>query len=668
LKGIHLQRNRWIPLAGIAFSLIVGTCVSVCLLAVLFWQVASSLPASAPSETITIQQPTPDPTLLRRQPTDHERQTAEAIARAVIPERDLPDLAHRLQGLSPDVQLQTSSQTPHAYEVGDTETFWLHNHGAKAFFTATATLQYETPHAYWWVEDGYHIPQTDLAQAAGTFENQTYPTNRRLFGSEWFPGIDSDPHIYIYLGNVPGVGGYFSGPDEFPTEIRPFSNQHEMFYINLENARPGNDYFDGILAHEYQHMIHWAIDRNEDTWVSEGLSELAAGINRYDVGGSDQLFLAAPDSQLTTWPELEHSGPHYGGSYLFLTYFYEQYGEAAVRQLVAEPLNSSAGFDAVLAGLDPIRRFDDLFADWLIANYLDDPSLSEGRYGYVTLDSDQPRYAARHAAYPVDEIATVSQYAADYILLENRYRPLSIRFSGSQTVSLVGNNAHSGEYQWWSIRGDEGDTTLTRAFDLSELQQATLGAWMWYDLEADYDYAYVEVSNDGGQTWNILSNDHTTIANPSGNSYGPAFTGKSGSGDQATWTHETFDLTPYAGQLVLVRFEIVTDDAVNRPGLCLDDISIPELGYHADVETGDDGWQAAGWARVTDSVPQRYLVYLITLDDQVGIERLTLDEQMHGTITLPTPGPDAGDAVLVISALAPATTEPAWYSYQVTSD
>jgi len=290
-----LQRNRWIPLAGIAFSLIVGTCVSVCLLAILFWQVASSLPASAPSETITIQQPTPDPTLLRRQPTDHERQTAEAIARAVIPDRDLPDLAHRLQGLSPDVQLQTSSQTPPAYEVGDTETFWLHNHGAKAFFTATATLQYETPHAYWWVEDGYHIPQTDLAQAAGTFENQTYPTNRRLFGSEWFPGIDSDPHIYIYLGNVPGVGGYFSGPDEFPTEIRPFSNQHEMFYINLENARPGNDYFDGILAHEYQHMIHWAIDRNEDTWVSEGLSELAAGINRYDVGGSDQLFLAAPD-------------------------------------------------------------------------------------------------------------------------------------------------------------------------------------------------------------------------------------------------------------------------------------------------------------------------------------------------------------------------------------
>ena len=51
---------------------------------------------------------------------------------------------------------------------------------------------------------------------------------------------------------------------------------------------------------------------------------------------------------------------------------------------------------------------------------------------------------------------------------------------------------------------------------------------MWYDLETDYDYAYVEVSADGGKTWDILANEHTTITNPSGNSYGPGFTGASG--------------------------------------------------------------------------------------------------------------------------------------------
>ena len=253
-----MQRNRWLPLAGIALSLIFVTCATVCLLAILLWQAASSLETYFPSPITSNPQPPPIPTLVHRQPTDPERQTAQAVSRTLIPERDLMDLAQRLQELLPDTELPTSSRTLTAYELGDTETFWLHNVDAKTFFTTTATLQYETTHAYWWVEDGYRIRQKDLEQSAHAFENQTYPINRRLFGSEWFPGIDGDPHVYIFLGNIPGVGGYFSGPDEFPAEIRPFSNEHEMFYINLENARPGNDYFDGILAHEFQHMIHWA--------------------------------------------------------------------------------------------------------------------------------------------------------------------------------------------------------------------------------------------------------------------------------------------------------------------------------------------------------------------------------------------------------------------------
>ncbi|NIV33713.1 MAG: hypothetical protein GWN58_30985 [Anaerolineae bacterium] len=440
-----------------------------------------------------------------------------------------------------------------------------------------------------------------------------------------------------------------------------------MFYINLENARPGNDYFDGILAHEFQHMIHWALDRNEDTWVNEGLSELASEINGYDVGGTDELFLAQPDVQLTTWPELEYSGPHYGASYLFLTYFHDLYGEDAVRRLVADPANGTAGFEAVLSGLDPSRRFDDLFADWIVANYLDDSNLDGGRFGYANLEPEPASYTGHHATYPVDETATVSQYGADYILLEYS-RPLTIQFTGSRLVSLIGNKPHSGQYQWWSLRGDEGDSTLTRAFDLQDLEQATLEAWMWYDLEADYDYAYVEASKDGGQTWDILSNDNTTEANPSGNSYGPALTGKSGGGDRSVWTHETFDLTPYAGQPVLVRFEVVTDEAVNHPGMSLDDISIPELGYHTDVEMGADGWETEGWTRVTADVPQRFLVQLITLGDQTRVERLELDNQMQGTYRLDGPVQGTDRAVLIVSALAPATTEPAIYHYQISSE
>jgi len=188
---------------------------------------------------------------------------------------------------------------------------------------------------------------------------------------------------------------------------------------------------------------------------------------------------------------------------------------------------------------------------------------------------------------------------------------------------------------------------------------------MWYDLETDYDYAYVGVSADSGKTWDLLSSAGTTVTNPSDNSYGPGFTGQSGNGEHARWVRETFDLTPYTGGPVLVRFEVVTDETVNRPGLCVDDISIPELGYHTDVESGPDGWQAEGWLRVTSHIPQEFLVQLITIGKETRVQPMSLDEQMRGRMSIPGLGQDVDRAVLVVSALAPSTTEWSAYTYQI---
>jgi immune inhibitor A len=659
-----LKRKRWSILLGIALALVtLCSCLAVVGMAglVLWTQTTPSTSVivdwRAPEEAL------PVPDLIRRQPTPAERETGLRAASTTLPPRDLESLARSLQGLA---EPPSTAPVPPVYELGDTEVFWLHNVNINAFFTATATLRYETPHAYWWIEEGYDVPAQDLQRSAEQFEAGTYPTNRRLFGSEWSPGIDGDPHIHIFLGDVPGVGGYFSSPDEYPVEISPHSNEHEMFYISLDNAMPGDDYFDGILAHEFQHMIHWAMDRDEETWVNEGLSELAAQVNGYDVGGSDRLFSLAPDTQLTTWPELEDSAPHYGASYLFLAYFFERYGEDAVRRLVAEPANDRAGFDAVLAKVDPDRQsFDDLFADWVVANLLDEANVGSGHYGYADLAPQLPALTAHYMDYPVRDQEAVHQYAADYILLEGE-GDVTIEFTGSLLVPLVGNEVHSGEFQWWSNRGDEGDATLTRAFDLTGLKGATLQAWMWYDLETDYDYAYVEVSTDDGETWHLLANSDTTTTNPSGNSYGPGLTGISGGGEEPRWMQETFDLSAYAGQPVLVRFQVITDDTINHPGLCLDDISIPELAYSDDVEGGEGGWQAVGWLRATDQVPQEFLVQLIGPGREVRVERMPLDEGMRGTLTLTGLGRDLDRAVLVVSAMAPATTERAAYSVRVT--
>jgi hypothetical protein len=308
--------------------------------------------------------------------------------------------------------------------------------------------------------------------------------------------------------------------------------------------------------------------------------------------------------------------------------------------------------------------FHDLYEDWVIANYLDDSELAAGRYGYDNLQLEQPRHADLHMDYPVYQQATVRQYGTDYILLEGE-GDLSIEITGSLVVTLLGNETHSGEYQWWSNRADDGDATLTRAFDLSELEQSTLQAWMWYDLETDYDYAYVEVSTDGGQTWTLLANEHTTTSNPSGNSYGPALTGRSGQGDEPVWVQQSFDLSPYTGQVVLIRFEVITDEALNYPGLAVDDITIPELGYSYDAETDDGGWQAEGWLRVTDHIPQDFSVQLVTFGEQTRVRQIPLDSQMRATANVFRLGRHIDRAVLVVSAMAPATTEWATYSYRI---
>ncbi len=48
----------------------------------------------------------------------------------------------------------------------------------------------------------------------------------------------------------------------------------------------------------------------------------------------------------------------------------------------------------------------------------------------------------------------------------------------------------------------------------------------------------------------------------------------SGGGKTPEWVEEQVDLTPFAGKEVQVRFEYVTDDAVNGPGMLLDNFAV----------------------------------------------------------------------------------------------
>lgn len=624
-------------------------------------------PTAAPPASST-STPTPTPV-----PPDVGTETARRLAQAGIPPRDLVEIAGRLRlgGTQPP---RTVPPDPAPYVVGRQDRFWILDTALDAYRQITATLHMVSPHLYLYVAEGAAVDTQDLQSAADAFEKEIYPAIQAIFGSEWSPGVDGDPHIFILHAEFEGAPGYFSSLNEVPVQVNATSNQHEMFCMNLNVYPVGSPAYLSTLAHEYQHLVHWSRDPRSDAWLDEGMAQMAEQIVGYDPIFAAGHFLHHPDLQLTTWAQPGKTLPHYAASYLYVRYLAARTAGPAVLGSLLDPavddlaaierLLQGEGYRPVLAGARPGEAF---FADWTVANLLNDAGVGDGRYAYDTGLDLPSLWPETISTLPWEGTATVSPYGADYLeFTALASGTLRLSFDGSETLPLLATSAHSGAHFWWSNRADRADTYLTRRFDLRGQSRATLRYWLWYDLETDYDYAYLEVSTDGGRSWQTLPTSHTTAANPTGNNYGHGYTGTSG-GATPRWMQEAVDLTPFAGAEILVRFETITDDAYNAPGLALDDVEVPEIGFFDDMES-EAGWEAAGFVWVDNIVPVTFLVQLVTTDaaGEVAVQPLALDAAQRGEIVLAGYGSRIIRAVLVVAATAPATDQAAAYRLHAT--
>jgi immune inhibitor A len=613
---------------------------------------------------------TPTPAVLDRTPVEEvPLDTLSVLQNTIIPINDPPDLAQRLKGIEniPD----TFPSGP--FQLGDSKEFWVTNVDTNTNFQIMATVRYVTPSSYFWIEDGVRYNEDDLKNLAEEFDRKMYPTNGTFFGSEPNPGIDEDPRIHIlYAGGLGrSLAGYFSSADAVHPLAHPYSNAHEMFLLNADAIRLNEQFTYGVLAHEFQHMIHWYQDRNETSWLNEGFSELAVLLNGYNMGGFDFAFISNPDLQLNDWPnDSSATTPHYGSSFLFAAYFLDRFGDEATQSLVRHSENGLDSVDVVLReinALDPLTGqpvlADDLFADWVITNYLGDSLVSDGRYAYKLYDS-APQASATETVRDCPATLdgrTVKQYGTDYIRITCQGN-FTLRFEGATQTRLLpaAADAYSGLYAFWSNKGDESNMTLTREFDFRQVSgPIDISYQTWYDIEDDYDYIYLVASTDDGETWQILITPSGTAENPSGNSYGWAYNGKSNG-----WIRETVDLSQFAGQEVLLRFEYVTDAAVHGEGFLLDDISIPAIDYFTDFESNDGGWEAAGFARIQNQLPQTFRLSLIYKGEDTHIEKLELsaDQILEIPISI---GGDVSEVILVVSGTTRFTREVGVYSVQI---
>ncbi|BCL20767.1 protease [Streptomyces tuirus] len=171
-----------------------------------------------------------------------------------------------------------------------------------------------------------------------------------------------------------------------------------------------------------------------------------------------------------------------------------------------------------------------------------------------------------------------------------------------------------GKTQWWSGSGDSLKNTLTRVVDLTGKSKAQLTLDGWYDIEANYDFLYTEVSTDGGANWTAV--DGTVDGQPIQRdaSDKPVLTGTVDG-----YKKLAFPLDAYAGKKIDLRFRYQTDGGVALKGFAADAITVTADGapvFSDNAETADDAWKATGFSRIGASFTKDYAQYYIAENRQ----------------------------------------------------
>lgn len=622
------------------------------------------------------------------------------------------------------------------YDVGAERSFWVSQSQA-GNTQITAVLAAKSEHGYMWVQREFYAGAAPAAPEGGFVtqdEAETglrkwdiiYDTNRSYFGTEpnpkspvsnLAPGLpsdwrDADCDERVHILNFPidagsgasYIAGYFSSEHEYPNgdgeHESPYSNEAEMFFMNSLFLDVGDDTYAGVLAHEFFHMIQFAHDYNEETWVNEGMADVAAVVNGFGdvVEGHIDAYEEAPDNHLFHWGGgLED----YGQAFLFFDYLFNHYGapeKEDTKRLEAYGLaklltktvpDGTSGIthvlktrsDALLSKLNgyygPGSNFKKVFKDYLVANRIDKPEAGKGQFGYVNREV-QVATAGTGDSSPAD--SSVHQYAGEYY---------EVPSDGTLTATLEdpiavipaneGQPPPKNGFFAWSNRGDELISYLQRRADLTNATAPSLQFKHWYQIEPDWDYAYVRVSRDDGDTWEFVNTSRCggTATDPNGNNR--AITESGGiTGDSGGWQDCTLDLTPYAGGPVLIRFEYDTDQAISEAGYVVDNVRFVDgdtrIWRTSKFERKPRAWTFGGyglkrWMRLRPLARNKPLVQIVAVSGDIVVRKVltrrAFTTSESGLVLARPRALEGSQITLIFTGTASITTDPFAYSYSI---
>jgi parallel beta-helix repeat protein len=177
------------------------------------------------------------------------------------------------------------------------------------------------------------------------------------------------------------------------------------------------------------------------------------------------------------------------------------------------------------------------------------------------------------------------------------------------------------------------NATINRTFDLSGVGSATLTFWHWYLSELDADGGRVEFYNATSLQWQILYPASGEYPRSEGGLSNVSALGSQGyMGQAGLWGNATFNLTPFVGGTVKIRFKYASDIAgAWGPGWFVDDIRVPQIGYFegAEDQAGLDAWTIDGFTAVGD-VPTQDFGFLMFQSDNNTVSGCTVEGNDQG--------------------------------------
>ncbi len=571
--------------------------------------------------------------------------------------------------------------------IGTTKVFPALNYDTGQYYIKEYTLRAYSEHGAIWVADNLSWPTNDSREnpnmtdaqvdyLAEEFENNIYQSDVELFGEpdkrygtdaelsqdgvvpeNYYQSSDNKSRNIVLVDNIRDknyfnesyplyTAGFYSSVIEDYTD----RNVLTMDAYNWDNRLGPKDApwrsdengsataIEGTLTHEFQHLIHSDRDADELSWVNEGLSEYAEYAAGYGMPeGHVNAFEEHPGNSLVEWGDQGELNilADYGVAGLFQMYLDQRYGDSFIKNLVRDQDNGIVSVENTLQEEQTGTDFYSLHQDFstaLVLDSLDDPLRPRpSRYQFEEIDLNvntsgtNNRTAAWGSSYNTltPDREPMVTFSADGI----DFKP-----TAWDTVSAPGNgtSSNSGDTVLWGNEGDLTDNFAVIEADLRGTESPTLTFDTYYDIERGWDYGFVQVSTDGGETWTSLSNENTSdyLASPD-SAYPPiaenrpGFTGDTG----GEWVNESFDLSSYSGQEVLIAFRQTTDYAVNGnsssipgTGWYLRDISVPAANISYDG-TSTEPFQSLSEVR-NEYVNYQFTFIGVTENDLYRVKQL----------------------------------------------